>query len=94
MLEILALIFLTRKIGALALTKGLKPGTWKAYTIAAWFIAEILGFVIGVVLFGADNMIGLMLFALCCAVGGYLFVQATLQKKPDNFENDINNIGS
>ena len=42
MLEIVALIFLTRKIGSLAERKGLKVGTWKFYTILAWFGAEFI----------------------------------------------------
>jgi hypothetical protein len=94
MLEIIALIFLTRQIGALALRKGLKPGQWKVYLVLAWFGAEILGFFIGIQLFGGYNIWGLMLFAFACAFGGYLLVHATLNKKPDSFDDDIRNIGS
>ena len=51
MLEILALIYLTRSIGQLALNKGLKPGTWKLYTVLAWFAGEITGLIIGFTMF-------------------------------------------
>ena len=92
MLEIIALIFLTRKIGLIAERKGLKPGTWKFYTVLAWFVAEIIGMVIGVSLFGQE-LIPLMLFGLFCAFGGYLFIHSIISKKPDQFEpgepNDI-----
>ncbi len=93
MLEIFALIYLTRKMGLLAASKGLKPRTWKIYTILAWLGAEFLGFILGAVVFGTGNLIGLMLFGLISAVGGYLYVHALLQKLPDNFDDDINNIG-
>ena len=41
MLEILAVIFLSGKIGDLAERKGQKKGKWKAYAILGWFISEI-----------------------------------------------------
>ena len=43
MLEIIALIFLTREIGKIATKKGLKPVTWKIYTVIAWIVSEIIG---------------------------------------------------
>ena len=48
MLEIIALVFLTRHIGTLAYQKGLKPGRWKLYLVLAWFVTEIIGFFTGV----------------------------------------------
>ncbi len=96
MLEIIALIFLCRKIGNLAERKGLKPGQWKLFTVLAWIAAEFLGVVIGLILFGfnKENLLGLMLFAVACAFGGYLFVKAILDKRPDKMEDDIDNIGT
>jgi hypothetical protein len=93
MIEIIALIFLTKNNGNLALQKGLKAGTWKLYTVLAWFGAEILGVVIGFALFGQDNMIGAMLIGLLCAVGSYFIVRSVLNKKQDTVEDDINRIG-
>jgi len=93
MLEIIALIFLCKKNGDLASRKGLKPGTWKLYTVLAWIVAEIVGVIIGMMIFGQENLIGLMLLGLASAFGGYLLVRSILEKKPDPIEEDINSIG-
>jgi hypothetical protein len=93
MLDIIALIFLTRNIGHLAEQKGLKPGTWKLYTVLAWFGAEILGIAIGFMAFGQENIIGAVLFGIAAAVGSYFLVKSTLSKKPDAFEDDISELG-
>ncbi|RYD74797.1 MAG: hypothetical protein EOP53_17605 [Sphingobacteriales bacterium] len=97
MLEIIALIFLTKNIGEKATRKGLPPGRWKLYTVLAWFGAEVLGFILGAMLFGNENLIGLMLFAMVCAVGGYLLIKYNIDKYPDNpdsLDDDINRIGN
>lgn len=85
MLEIIILIFLCKKIGNLATQKGLSPVRWKWYTIFNWILFEILGSIVGVMMFGLDmsNMIGLMAFALASAFGGYLLVRKKLEAKPD-----------
>lgn len=93
MLEIIALIFLTRKIGEIAYRKGVPAGRWKLYTVLAWFGFEIAGFALGAILFGTENIIGLALFAMACAFGGYLVIKAQVDKLPDNLEDDINSIG-
>ena len=95
MLEILAIIFLSRKNAALAVKKGLKPGTWKLYTVLAWILTEITGMILGITMLGigTDNLLGLMGIGLASAFGGYLIVRAILEKKPDVFEDDINSIG-
>ena len=93
MLEIIALYFLCKKTGQVAASKGLPPGRWKLYVVLAWFGAEFFGFFLGAMLFGTGNLFGLFLFALVCAVGGYLLVKAILDKIPDDIEDDINRIG-
>ncbi len=93
MLEIIALIILCKKNGNLAIQKGLKSLTWKWYTVLAWLVAEITGVILGIALFGQDNLIGIMLLGLVSAFGGYLFIKSMLDKKPDSFEEDINSIG-
>ncbi|MEO6734106.1 MAG: hypothetical protein ABIN01_22990 [Ferruginibacter sp.] len=93
LLDIIALIFLCRKNGNLALQKGLKPGIWKWYTVLAWLVTEIIGVTLGLMLFGEGNLIGIMLLGLVSAFGGYLFVKSVLDKKPDSFDEDINSIG-
>ena len=96
MLEIIALIFLCRKIGRIAEQKGLSPGRWKLLTIAAWIGFESAGLIAGIMLFGFDknNLLGLLAFALMCAFGGYLFIKAILDKKPEKIEDEINKIGT
>lgn len=94
MLEIIALIFLCKKNGALAARKGLKSGTWKAYTVLAWIIAEVFGLIIGMQLFGQTNIIGVMGIGIFGAFGGYLVVKYILENKPDEtMEEEINQIG-
>jgi uncharacterized membrane protein YfcA len=86
MLEILALIFLTRKIGSLALLKGQKSGRWKLYTVLAWFGGEIIGAVLSVVLFKSEDYFSMLPLAIMGAVGGYLIIRATLSRMPDKSE--------
>ena len=85
MLEIILLIFLCKKIGDLAIQKGESPVRWKWYTVLNWILFEILGSIVGVMMFGFDmsNMVGLMAFALASAFGGYLLVRKKLETKPD-----------
>lgn len=95
MLEILAIIFLSRKNGQLAIQKGLKSGTWRFYTVLAWILTEIIGMLLGIILLGIgkENFGALMLIGLASAFGGYLIVRAILEKKPDNEEENIDRIG-
>ena len=97
MLEIIALIFLCRSIGNTAERKGLKPLQWKIITVATWIGFEFAGAMLGIILFGFDknNLIGLELFAVACAFGGYLLVKLSLDRKEDkSLNDDIDNIGS
>ncbi len=93
MLEIIALIFLTRNIGNLAERKGLKQGTWKLYTVLAWFGSEIAGILIGMALLGSENIVVAVLVGIACAVTSYFIIKSNLEKKPDYFEEEINEIG-
>ena len=62
MLEILFLIFLTKKIWKIVEEKGRKPGGYKAMLVAFWFGGEILGLIIGMSALGEG--IGMYLIAL------------------------------
>ena len=93
MLEIILLIFLSKKIGTLAETKGLRPGPWKLRLILFWLGAEILGVVIGMMIFGQDNLISIMIVGLACAAGAYFIINSYLSKLPDTMNDDIENIG-
>lgn len=93
MLEIVALYFITKQIGKIAADKGLKPGSWKLYTILAWITGELLGVVAGIMIFTTDNLFSIVLVGIAGAFTGYLFIKSTLVKKPDVLDDDINNIG-
>lgn len=93
MLDIIILIFLTRSIGDLAIQKGLKPGTWKVYLVLAWLAGELLGIFIGVLMFGIEKPLMILLVALPCAVAGYHIIRNTLDRKPDVMKDEINQIG-
>ena len=94
MLEIIALIFLTREIGRIAHDKGLRPVTWKIYTIVGWILSEIIGIMAGVMIFGKDNLFSIVLVGLTFAITSYFIIKAQLNKLPDHFDDDINNIGN
>ena len=93
MIEIIALIFLCKKNGALAIQKGLSAGRWKWYTVLGWITAEIIGLFLGMLLFGNGNIYGLLAIGLVSAFGGYLIVKAMLEKMPDAYDEDIDRIG-
>ena len=93
MLDIIILIFLTRSIGELAERKGLKPGQWKVYLVMAWLGGELLGIFIGLMLFGLDKPLMILLVALPCAIAGYHIIRNTLDRKPDVLNDEINQIG-
>jgi hypothetical protein len=92
MLEIIALIFLTKNIGILAAKKGLKPGTWKLYTVLSWFGAEILGVILGFTVFGEEGIFPAVLIGLAFAIGSFYLLRFNLSKRPD-VDDDIEHIG-
>ena len=81
MIEIIALIFLTRKIGALATLKGQAPRRWKLHTVLAWIGFEIFGVTVGLLISHNTNLA--LLLGIGCAFGGYLLMKYQLEKVPD-----------
>ena len=94
MLEIIALIFLTREIGRIAHDKGLRPVTWKIYTIVGWIFSEIIGIIAGIMIFGKDNLFSVVLVGLTFAITSYFIIKAQLNKLPDDFDDDIKIVGN
>ncbi|HEV8079100.1 MAG TPA: hypothetical protein VGP43_00195 [Chitinophagaceae bacterium] len=90
MLEIIALFFLTKEIGKIAKAKGLKPGRWQLYTVLAWLAGEIVGGIVGILIFGGNNLVSVALVAIGGAFAGYHILKANLSKRPDALEDDIN----
>ncbi len=94
MLEIIALIFLTKDIGKIAAQKGLKPITWKIYTVIAWLVSEIIGIMVGIMIFGVDNVVSFVLVGITFAITSFFIIKAQLNKLPNQtFDDDINNVG-
>jgi len=89
MLEIIALIYLCRKIGALAEQKGQKRGLWQFYTVLAWFGAEIIGFVFAMLLFQTDEVFALLPLGYGFAIVSYFLLKSVLSKKPDAVESSF-----
>ena len=86
MLEIIALIYLSRKMGSLAERKGQKKGLWRLYTVLAWVGAEIFGIVLSIILFRTDEMIALLQLGYGFAIGSYFLLKSVLAKKPDEVQ--------
>ena len=81
MLEIIALIYFSRKMGQLAERKGQKKGAWKLYTVLAWFGAEIFGAVLSL---SFTNEVGIaFVCAYGFAIGSYFILRSILERKPD-----------
>ncbi len=94
MLDLILLFFLTREIGRLAYKKGLKPLTWKIYNVLGWLGAELVGIVIGVLMFGLNNLVSVQLVAFAFAITSYFIINAQLNKLADHdIDDDINRIG-
>lgn len=56
MLEIIALITLGRKIRDLVKAKGLSPTKYIVFMVLLWFGLEIVGVVVGMLIWGEDNL--------------------------------------
>jgi len=93
MIEIIALYFLCKTNGQLAIQKGLPHKKWWLITIVAWVLAEFLGVLLGVSMFGISNLYAVLGTGLFSAFGGYLIVRNLLEKMPDGLDKDIDRIG-
>lgn len=95
MLDIIILVFVAIHIGKIAAQKGLKPGLWRLYTVLAWLGAELAGLVIGVMIFGMDNIFSIILLGIGAAAGSYFAIKANLENRPDHMDNKgVNNSNS
>src|SRR5215207_8361128 len=80
MLEIIALIYLTRYVGDIAKSKGRRPGWFKLMTVVLWIGGELMGLVVGGIVAALSDssgdpesdagMIFVYLFALVGAAAG------------------------
>ncbi|MHC9090053.1 hypothetical protein [Tenacibaculum mesophilum] len=85
MIEILALVFLGKKIAELAGEKGESPNKWRGIMIGSWFGAEILGIVIfaSTIGIGDDTIFPAAMVGLVCGLTSYFVVRSILTSKPD-----------
>jgi hypothetical protein len=84
MLEILAIIGLSKKIGNIAFDKGLKKTPYIIIMIALWVVLEIVGAVIGTLIFGEETLMVYLCAVLGAATGallGYLIVNSAASKR-------------
>ncbi len=95
MIDLIALILLSRYNGKTAARKGLKSGTWVVNTIIAWIVGEMLGCILGLSFFPftKENILIIMAFGLFGAFGGFLFIKHKLDQIPDHVEEDASRIG-
>lgn len=82
MLEILLLVFLSKKIGAIAGAKGHSVGTYKVLTFVFWFLFEIIGAVVGLMMFG-NRGYEFYFVGLAGAAGGYAVIYLIANNLPD-----------
>ena len=94
MIDIIVLIFLAIEIGRLAKAKGLKPNLWKFYLVVGWLSGELLGLIIGIMIFGQDNLVSAVLLAIAVAASSYFIIKSYLNKLPDYIDDEeIDRIG-
>ena len=75
MIEIIALIAITRNIGNIVRAKGHKAAGYQWTTVGLWFLFEIIGMIIGVIITGGSENLQCLayLFGLAgAALGGWL----------------------
>lgn len=68
MLEIIVLIFLTRKVGEIVEEKGRRSGWYKVLTVVLWIGGEIIGAIVGLVVAGATGS-GQAVMYICALLG-------------------------
>jgi hypothetical protein len=61
--------------------------------VLAWIAGEFVGAVIGVLIFGAENLFSVILVAIAGAITGYVLIKANLSKRPDVID-DVDQIGN
>ena len=75
MLEILGIIWFSRKLGAIAEEKGRKPGRYKFLGVASWVGCEILGAVVGA---ASGSEAAVYLYAIMFAIVGNIITYAAI----------------
>jgi hypothetical protein len=82
MLEILLIVWLSKKIGIKAQDKGYSRGMFRALSIVAWVTGEIAGALL-IILFSDEVSLAVYLFALLGAGAGMLLVFIIVLSLPE-----------
>ena len=92
MLEILAIIFFSKKIRTIAEEKNISAKKWIIRLIVVWFSIEFAIVLAGVVLFGEDSILIIGLLALGMGVLSG-FVTLNELKKQETLDDEIEDLG-
>ncbi len=79
MLELIFLLYLSRKIGEIAAKKGHRKGPNIRFFLLMWFGGEIIGFLLGLLIF-KGKMIPVYIFALIGAALGTVIAFNVVEK--------------
>jgi hypothetical protein len=82
-MDIIVLIFLAIEIGKLATQKGLSSKRWIVRLVIFWLLGELTGAIIGINIFGKDNMFSWLLLAWGVALSSYFVIKNHLVKMPN-----------
>nr|AHF25102.1 hypothetical protein [uncultured bacterium Contig1552] len=72
MLEVFAVIGLCRLNRRNAIARGRRPGGFIALTIVLWVVFEFIGTIIGMIIFGRDILLEMLIALPCAAFGGLI----------------------
>ncbi|MBX2889050.1 MAG: hypothetical protein KF829_10430 [Ferruginibacter sp.] len=88
MIEIIALFFLLRDLGNLANKKGQPQTRWIILGLVNWVFAEMMGIIIGLMIFSVNNLISVLIMGLMGGFAGYHLTRIRLNKFPDKGKKD------
>jgi len=83
MLELVALYFIFREAGRLAVEKGYNPIRWRVQAFLAWFVGEIFGISI-VFTYFPNQLITAIVIGICMAYLSYLILKKYWDTLPYN----------
>ena len=91
MLELIGVYFASKNIAEIAQSKGYSAGLYRFLTFLCWFGGEILGAVLGIILFG-EELFMIYVFALGSAIGSFLLLKQYVRNLPTRNDDEINEI--
>jgi len=90
MIEIILLVFLSKKIANMASEKGYSGGLYRFLTFLIWFVFEIIGGVIGILVFGEG--LPVYVVAIIGAILGYAliyYIADNLESKTSSSDSNV-----